>query len=87
MSAAINDDMFLRKTMQLGEQIGVTDLSYHRVYLHGFKSRRGINRKHYEAKADSANLTAVQSGGQDLQRAVQVYDQEDSSTDPSQTTP
>lgn len=38
--AAINDEMFLTKAIQLGEQMGVTDPSYPRGYLYRFKSRR-----------------------------------------------
>lgn len=69
--------MLLTKARQLGEQIGVTDFSYSRGYLHRFKSRRGIKRKLYEGEADSADMTAVQSGRQDLQRVLQDYDPED----------
>lgn len=63
--------------VQLGQQIGVTDFSYSRGYLHRFKSRRGIKRKLYEGEADSADMTAVQSGRQDLQRVLRDYDPED----------
>lgn len=75
--AAINDEMLLTKARQLGQQIGVTDFSYSRGYLHRFKSRRGIKRKLYEGEADSADMTAVQSGRQDLQRVLRDYDPED----------
>lgn len=75
--AAINDEMLLTNARQLGQQIGVTDFSYSRGYLHRFKSRRGINRKLYEGEADSADMTAVQSGRQDLQRVLRDYDPED----------
>lgn len=75
--AAINDEMLLTKARQLGQQIGVTGFSYSRGYLHRFKSRRGIKRKLYEGEADSADMTAVQSGRQDLQRVLRDYDTED----------
>lgn len=75
--AAINDEMLLTKARQLGEQLGITDFSYSRGYLHRFKSRRGIKRKLYEGEADSADMTAVQTGREDLQRVLQDYDPED----------
>lgn len=69
--------MLFTKARQLGEQIGVTDFSYSRGYLHRFKSRRGIKRKLYEGEADSAVMTAVQSGRQDIQCVLREYDPED----------
>ncbi|XP_062578214.1 tigger transposable element-derived protein 6-like [Saccostrea cucullata] len=75
--AAINDDMLLTKARQLGEQLGVTDFSYSRGYLHRFKGRRGIKRKLYQGEADSADMTAVQTGREDLQHVLQDYDPED----------
>lgn len=38
--AAVNDEMFLTKAIQLGEQMCVTDRSYPRGYLYRFKSHR-----------------------------------------------
>ena len=75
--AAINDEMLLTKARKLGEQLGVTDFSYSRCYLHRFKSRRGMKRKLYKGEADSADMTAVQTGREDLQRVLQDYDPED----------
>ena len=75
--AAINDEMLLTKARQLGEQLGITDFSYSRGYLHRFKSRRGMKRKLYKGEADSADMTAVQTGREDLQRVLQDYDPED----------
>ena len=75
--AAINDEMLLTKARKLGEQLGVTYFSYSRSHLHRFKSRRGIKRKLYLGEADSADMTAVQTGWADLQRVLQDYDPDD----------
>lgn len=64
---------FLQRPYNLiGEQMGVTDPSYPRGYLHRFKSRRRKKRKKI---INQTVLTWLQCN-QDLQRAVQVYDQE-----------
>lgn len=93
--ALINDEMLLTKARQLGQQIGVTDFSYSRGYLHRFKSRRGIKRKLYEGEADSADILQCNPDGKTYsvfcetttQRISTNWTKQDSSTDLDQTTP
>lgn len=75
--AAINDSMLLTKAKQLGEQLHITDFSYSRGYLHRFKTRRGIKRKLYEAEADNADMTIVDTGRKELQRVLKDYQPDD----------
>ena len=75
--AAVNDEMLMTKAKTLGEQLNIQDFAYSRGWLQRFKVRRGIKRRLYEGEADSADMTAVNAGRQNLQKILESYAADD----------
>ena len=74
--AAINK-MHIMKAKTLGEQLNVTEFCYSRGWIQRFKNRRGIKRKLYEGKVESADMSLVHTGRDKLQQILKEYNPED----------
>ena len=74
----VNDDVIIEKAKQLGKRLDVpADLCYSRGWLAKFKSRRGISSHRFHGESDSADVTKVAIGRQQLKQLLADYDPAD----------
>ena len=71
---AVSDLMLKTKAKELGDKLGITDLSYSNGWLEKFKRRHGLSKRKFEGEADSADMEQVASGRATLQSLLSNYE-------------